>query len=132
GSQILVQTSGEGSLCYSLPWGGRDCRDVQLLPSSYLLRLGFLRPNCARKQNSRQATDRVFDVGSTECPGSEHLNTTIHSMRNYGNSFWSVVIQCLIRRTASPNQAMERTGSARHGSCSPADPPRSYRAALRL
>src|SRR5438034_8718316 len=82
-------------------------RDVQLLPSSYLLRFGFLRPNCARKQNSRQATDRVFDVGSTECPGPEPLNTTIHSMRNYGNSFWSVVIQRLIRRTASPNHTSE-------------------------
>ncbi len=28
------------------------------------------------------ATDQVFDVGSTECPGPEPLNATIHSMRN--------------------------------------------------
>ena len=26
-------------------------------------------------------TDQVFDVGSTECPGPERLNATIHSMR---------------------------------------------------
>jgi NmrA-like family len=30
---------------------------------------------CARKQNSRQATDQVFDVGSTECPSPEPLNS---------------------------------------------------------
>ena len=43
----------------------RDCGDVQLLPSSYLFRLGVVRPNCARYQNSRQATDKVFDLGPT-------------------------------------------------------------------
>jgi len=32
-------------------------------PSSYLLGFGFARQNCARKQNSRPATDQVLDVG---------------------------------------------------------------------
>jgi NAD(P)-dependent dehydrogenase (short-subunit alcohol dehydrogenase family) len=44
------------------------------LPSPYVLRCGFVRANCARKQNSRQAAEQVFGVGSTECPGSETLN----------------------------------------------------------
>src|SRR5207247_3013178 len=68
-------------LRHSLPWSCGDRRDVQVLRSAYLLGFGVTRPNCARKQNSRQATDRVFDVGSTECPGPEPLNATIHSMR---------------------------------------------------
>jgi len=46
-----------------------------------LLRFGFVRPNCTRKQNSRPATDQVFDMGSTECPGSDHLNAIINPMR---------------------------------------------------
>jgi hypothetical protein len=37
--------------------GQRNCRDVQLLGSSYLPGLGFARPNCARKPNSGQATE---------------------------------------------------------------------------
>ena len=53
------------------PGGRRGGRDVQLLPSSYLLGFGFVRPNCARKQNSRQATDQVFDVGPSEFSGNE-------------------------------------------------------------
>jgi hypothetical protein len=40
----------------------------------YLPGFEFVRPNCARKQNSRRATDQVLDVGSTECPGSDTLN----------------------------------------------------------
>ena len=68
------QTSPKGAFRYILSRSRRDCRDVQLLPSSYLLGFGFVRPNCARKQNSRQATDQVFDVGSTECPGPEPLS----------------------------------------------------------
>jgi hypothetical protein len=46
-------------------------RAVPLLPSSFVLRLGFARRNCARKQNSRPATGQVLDVGPTECPGSD-------------------------------------------------------------
>ena len=42
---------------------------------------GVVRPNCVRKQNSRQATDQVFDVDTTEFPGSDALNANIHSMR---------------------------------------------------
>ena len=57
----------------SLSWGRRDGRDVQILRSSYLPGFGFVRPNCARKQNSRQATDQVLDVGTTGCPGSDAL-----------------------------------------------------------
>jgi NmrA-like family len=72
--QFKIRALSRNPLRYALSRGGRHSRDVQLLPSSYLLRFGFVRPNCARKQNSRQATDQVFDVGSTECPGPEPLN----------------------------------------------------------
>jgi uncharacterized protein YbjT (DUF2867 family) len=67
-------------LRHSLPWSCGDRRDVQVLRSAYLLGFGVTRPNCVRKQNSRQTTNEVFDVGSTECAGSDSLNATIHSM----------------------------------------------------
>src|SRR5437762_2513961 len=63
------------------PGAAEIARDVQVLRSAYLLGFGVTRPNCVRKQNSRQTTNEVFDVGSTECPGPEPLNATIHSMR---------------------------------------------------
>src|SRR6267143_4610883 len=71
----LSQTSAKGSFRCSLPWGSRGSRDVQLLPSSYLLRFGFVRPNCARKQNSRPATDQVLDVGPGEFPDLSRRET---------------------------------------------------------
>jgi len=34
-----------------------------------ILGFRFARPNCARKQDSRPATDQVLDVGPSEFPG---------------------------------------------------------------
>jgi probable LLM family oxidoreductase len=42
--------------------------DVPHLPG-----LGFVRPNCAREQNSRKSTDQVRDVGPSEFSGLRHL-----------------------------------------------------------
>src|SRR5260370_28828077 len=67
--QILIHTSAQRSFrCCSIPWSHRDRKYIQLLPSSHLLRFGFARPNRARKQNSRSATDQVFGVGTIELP----------------------------------------------------------------
>jgi len=74
GHKFLFKQVPKGSFRWSLPWGRRGSRDVQLLPSPYVLRFGFIRPNCARKQNSRPATEQVFGVGSTECPDSDTFN----------------------------------------------------------
>ena len=39
---------------------------------------GFVRTNCARKQASRTATDRILDVGSSEFPGPRRLTRYTH------------------------------------------------------
>lgn len=36
-------------------------------------RFGFVRPNCSREQNSRQATEQVRDVGTPEFSGKGAL-----------------------------------------------------------
>jgi hypothetical protein len=54
--------------------GGRGDRYVSLFPSSYLLGFEFGRQNCARKQDSRRATDQVLGVGPSEFPGPGMLN----------------------------------------------------------
>ena len=46
--------------------GAAEIADLCLFPSSYLLGCEFGRRNCARKQNSREATERVRDVGPSE------------------------------------------------------------------
>jgi hypothetical protein len=58
--------------------GGAVLRALQagtrfLLPGAYLPGFGFVRPNCARKQNSRQAAEQVVDVGTSECPGDPNV-----------------------------------------------------------
>jgi uncharacterized protein YbjT (DUF2867 family) len=57
-------------------WGRRSLRDVQLLPSAHLPGFGLVRPNSARKPNSRPVAEQFFDVGSTECPGRDTLNAS--------------------------------------------------------
>jgi hypothetical protein len=80
-SQALLHAGPGRRLRHFLSWSCRDRRDVEVLRSAYLLGFGFVRPNCARKRYGRQATEQVFDVGSTEYPGSEPLNATLHSMQ---------------------------------------------------
>ena len=50
--------------------------------SAYLLWVLESRDRIAlANKNSRPATNQIFNVGSTECPGPEPLNAAIHSMR---------------------------------------------------
>ena len=56
-----------------LPWGRRNRRDAQfskLIPTWF----GFVRPNCARKQDRRQAADQVVGMGASEFPGDANVS----------------------------------------------------------
>src|SRR6266850_4763629 len=70
-----MQAGPKGKFRGFLSWSNRNCRDVQLLGSSHLPGFGFVRSNCACKQNSRPATDHVFGVGPGKLPRSGSLNT---------------------------------------------------------
>jgi len=60
GSHVLVQTSAKGGVRYSLPGAAELADTFSYFPSSYLLRFRFVRPNCAREQNSRQGKPTTF------------------------------------------------------------------------
>ena len=111
GHNFSLQAGPNGRLRDSLPWGRRDCRDVQLLRSSYLSGFGFVRSNRARKQNCRQATDQVFDVGASELFGAGRLVSGLRSVGALG--LW------VVRREASrrDDDVSTCTLGRRVGSC---------------
>jgi NmrA-like family protein len=49
---------------------------------TYLVRFRFARPNCARKQNRRAATDKVFGVGPGKFPGSKERSSAAFGLNN--------------------------------------------------
>ena len=57
------------------PGAAEIAETFKVLPGSYLPRFGFIRPNCARKQGGRPATDQILDVGPSEFPASGGLST---------------------------------------------------------
>src|SRR2546428_6241 len=87
---------------------------------------------CQSHSSTSSASSRFFRVLAPRFSTERRFSSSLSSMFFEHSSFWSVVAQRLTCKTATPNHAMQLTGSARHGSCSPQTRHGSYRAALRL
>jgi uncharacterized protein YbjT (DUF2867 family) len=84
GHKPFIQTGAEGKFRGSVPRRSGNCRDVRLLGSPYVPWFGIDRPNCPRKQNSRQTADEVFGMGEGQFPRPSRSDLNVRS----GHPVW--------------------------------------------